>query len=113
MEGDGYPVFSSILIIVCVGLMAETCHRQYLTTVREDYEGIVMDKWMGLSESTQGSRPYYKLLIEKSDGDRFRASVTEDEYQRCQVGMKITNVKGQLEFFKRPQESGVHRNGSN
>jgi hypothetical protein len=96
------PISKLVLIIVLsiafAGVLAVSCHQSYLTPVREDYEGLVVDKWAGFSESREGSIPYYRLLVEKKGGERIRVRITFDEYQRAKVGSWMKNVSGQIEF---------------
>jgi hypothetical protein len=96
------PVTRTVLIAVLsvgfAGVLAVSCHQSFLIPVREDYEGLVVDKWAGFSESREGSTPYYRLLVEKKGGERIKVRITFEEYQQAKVGSWMKNVAGQIKF---------------
>jgi len=55
------------------------------------YEGRIVDKWSGFSESETGSRAYYKLIVEDNKGGRTTVTVDGATYERAKIGMRIKN----------------------
>ena len=97
----GKIVLGSALIVFIMGLLI-LAYRQQLTPVRENYQGLVVDKWMGFTQSDEGSFPYYRLLVERENGERIKVRVDYDEYQQARVGMWVTKNQGILEFSTPP-----------
>lgn len=61
-----------------------------------DYEGRIVDRWGEYAESEQGSRPYFRLLVEGPDGKRFTVKVDANVYESARVGMRIRSRAGQV-----------------
>lgn len=60
-----------------------------------DYEGRIVDRWADYGESQQGSRPYFRLLVEGPDGKRFTVKVDANVYESARIGMRIKSRAGQ------------------
>ena len=89
----------TIICLLIVGFFViawKRCSRP--ATVTSDYEGVIMDRWAGYSESDQGSRPYFRLLIEDDNRRRLTVNVDADIYHRSQVGMRVSNRQGKIEL---------------
>jgi hypothetical protein len=65
-------------------------------TVTGDYEGVIVDRWAGYSESDEGSKPYFRLLIEDENRRRLTVKIDADTYHRSRVGMRVSNRKGKI-----------------
>jgi hypothetical protein len=61
-----------------------------------DYDGVIVDRWADYSESQQGSRPYFRLLVEDANGKRFKVRVDPNVYESARVGMRIKSRAGQV-----------------
>lgn len=61
-----------------------------------DYEGKIVDKWADYTASTQGSQPYFRLVVETGDGKRLTVKVDQNVYQSARVGMRIRSKDGQV-----------------
>jgi len=70
-----------------------------------DYEGVIVDRWADYSESQQGSRPYFRLLVEGADGKRFRVRVDPSVYESARVGMRIKSRAGQVVLIDSEQRT--------
>ena len=60
-----------------------------------DYDGKIVERWADYAESTQGSRPRFRLLVESQDGKRFTVRVDPNVYESAKVGMRIKRRSGQ------------------
>ena len=76
------------LVIISVALLASFC-KGHFKAERTNYEGTIVDRWAGYSESPTGSRPYYRLRIRDESGQEFTVRVDNDTYMRARVGMWI------------------------
>jgi hypothetical protein len=63
---------------------------------RADYVGRIVDRWGDYSQSEQGSRPRFNLLIESQDGKRFTVRVDATVFESSKVGMRIKSRAGQI-----------------
>ncbi|HSE34429.1 MAG TPA: hypothetical protein VLA93_22840 [Pyrinomonadaceae bacterium] len=68
----------------------------------KEFEGRIVDKWAGYSESEQGSSPYYRVVIEVEGQNRYTVPVNQDIYQRAQVGMHLKRSEKGLEVIRAP-----------
>ena len=61
-----------------------------------DYDGTIVDRWADYTQSEQGSRPYFRLLVESNDGKRFSVKVDPNIYESARIGMHIKSRDGQV-----------------
>ena len=61
-----------------------------------DYDGTIVDRWADYTQSEQGSRPYFRLLVESNDGKRFSVKVDPNIYESARIGMRIKSRDGQV-----------------
>jgi hypothetical protein len=66
---------------------------------RTTYEGRVVDKWINVNETRQGSRLAGKVLVEAASGERFRLTVDPETYGRVEVGMCIKQEAGETQLW--------------
>jgi len=66
---------------------------------RNEYEGRIVEKWAGYSESELGSRPYFRLLVENDDKVRFAVAVTSEIYERAEAGMRVKKTEDGIELL--------------
>lgn len=91
------PLTLICLLIVGFSVIAwNRCSRP--ATVASDYEGVIVDRWAGYSESDQGSMPYFRLVVEDDNRRRLTVNVDADTYHRSQVGMRLSNRQGKIEL---------------
>lgn len=74
-----------------------------------DLEGLIVDRWAGYNESDQGSRPYFRLLVETEDKKRITIGVQPDLYHRSRVGMSVKRRSGRVELTETPVTTGPLR----
>lgn len=55
------------------------------------YRGKVVDKWLSIGETQQGSVVSRRLLIEADNGVRFKINPSVEEYDKVKVGDSIKN----------------------
>lgn len=93
-------ILSAAKICVLLALFSivawKFCNRP--STLATDYEGVIVDRWVGYSETELGSRPYFRLLIEDDNRGRITVSIDADSYHRAQVGMRVSRRKGKVEL---------------
>lgn len=69
-----------LLILAClVGLLLFVYNAKPLLNPPE-YEGKIVEKWAGYDESEQGSRPYFRLLVEPDNGLKFTVAIDRENY---------------------------------
>jgi hypothetical protein len=61
-----------------------------------DYEGTIVDRWADYAESSQGSHPRLRLVVESQDGKRLTVNVDPNIYESARVGMRIRSQDGQI-----------------
>jgi hypothetical protein len=94
---NGFPwqaVLGGLAIIAILSLFLYYVYSGRVTS--SDYEGKIVDRWADYTASTQGSRPYFSLLIESSDGKRLTVRVDSNVYELARVGMRIKSRNGQV-----------------
>ena len=98
---------SVIICLLIAGLsviLVSRCSPPKIVT--EDYEGVILDRWVGYTETEQGSRPYFRLLIEDDNQHRRTVNVDADTYHRSKVGMTLTRRKGKIELREQKTKPG-------
>ena len=65
-----------------------------------EYEAVVVDKWANYSETDEGSVPYFRLLLELTNGQKLTIRVGPDLYKEAKVGSKIRKSSRGLELVK-------------
>ena len=98
---------SAIICLMIAGLsviLVSRCSRPKIVT--EDYEGVILDRWAGYTETDEGSWPYFRLLIEDDNQHRLTVNVDADTYHRSKVGMRVTRRKGKIELTERKAKPG-------
>jgi hypothetical protein len=68
----------------------------------KEFEGRIVDKWAGYSESQEGSSPYYRVVVEVEGQTRYTVPVPPDIYQQAQVGMRLRRSEKGLEVIRAP-----------
>ena len=64
--------------------------------VRRDFDGRVVEKFVGLGESQIGSATHPRLVVETANGARFNVAVSDEQYERARVGMRVSRRGGEL-----------------
>ena len=67
---------------------------------KSGHEAVVVDKWANYSETDEGSVPYFRLLVELTNGQKLTIRVGPDLYNEAKVGSKIRKSSRGLELVK-------------
>jgi len=87
------------LVLVCIfAALTWLAWAIWRRPVPLNYEGVVVEKWAGYAETDEGSRPYYRLVIESEPGQRTTLRVAPDIYHRAEVGMRIKESPSGIEL---------------
>jgi hypothetical protein len=96
-------VLAAVLGCVCLLFFAVTRLQQSRReSLPKEFEGRIVDKWAGYSESQQGSSPYYRVVVEVDEQNRYTVPVNQDIYQQAQVGMRLKRSEKGLEVIRAP-----------
>jgi|SRR4030095_12931466 hypothetical protein len=96
-------VLAAVLACVCLLFFAVTrLNQSRVESLPNEFEGRIVDKWAGYSESEQGSSPYYRLVVEVEGQSRYTVPVNRDIYQQAQVGMGLRRSEKGLEVIRVP-----------
>lgn len=97
---------AAFALVMIVGLVLLVWQKTKQKVDISDYEGSIVDRWGQYSESLEGSRPGFVLLVEGEDGKRFTVKVDPDIYESARVGMRIKRSAGKIVLSDaRPKES--------
>jgi hypothetical protein len=66
---------------------------------KTDFEGRVVDRYADYSETQEGSRPAFRLMVESESHERFKVKVEPGVYEAAKVGMRIKSKSGQIELI--------------
>jgi hypothetical protein len=105
MRSQIKTVIGVAAMIMLLGAIAIFLYKGKLESHRNEYEGIVVEKWAGYNHTEEGSFPYYRLLIESDDGGRFPVPVDYQIYQRAETGSRIKKSKLGIELS--PKKNAV------
>ncbi|HKB65140.1 MAG TPA: hypothetical protein VKC61_04740 [Pyrinomonadaceae bacterium] len=86
----------ALVLFMVAALVLLVVHKTNQRIDTGDYEGTIVDRWADYSESQQGSLPYFRLLVEGTDGKRFAVRVDSSVYESAKVGMRIKSRSGQI-----------------
>lgn len=91
-----------VLTLFAVGFVY--AYPRLTTRVRPDFDGRVVEKFVALHESQTGSGTLPRLVVETADGHRFNVAVTDEQYARAQVGMRLSRRDSELIFTSSPDK---------
>ena len=74
-----------------------------------DFEGKIVDRWADYSSTSQGARPFFRLVVESSEGKRFTVKVDPNVYESARVGMKIKGRSGQVVLIDTDETSTTNK----
>ena len=63
-----------------------------------EYEGRVVDKWVGYNHTEEGAVPYFRVALEAGDGQKLTVAVDKETYGRAKVGMWIRKNRSGIEL---------------
>jgi hypothetical protein len=89
-------VIGSILLLAMLGTLLLLVWNKWDTGSSTDYEGTIVDRWADYSESDQGSKPHFNLLVESQNGKRSSVRVDSNVYDSAKVGMRIKSSAGHI-----------------
>jgi len=96
-------VLAAVLACLCLFFFAVTrLNKSQQESLPKQFEGRIVDKWAGYSESQQGSYPYYRVVVELEGQNRYTVPVNQDIYQQAQVGMRLRRSEKGLEVIRAP-----------
>ena len=96
-----------VVILAFVALLIFGITKLYHSPVEslpKEFEGRIVDKWAGHNESDEGSRTYYRLVVEVEGQTRYTVPVNPDIYQQAQVGMRLRRSQKGLEVLPTVQQ---------
>ncbi len=64
--------------------------------VRRDFDARIVEKYVAVGESEQGSVTRPRLVVETADGRRFTVEVSDEQHGRARVGMWLSRRDGEL-----------------
>ena len=94
-----------VVILSCVALLLfgiTKLKQSRVESLPKEFEGRIVEKWAGYSESQQGSSPYYRVVVEVEGQNRYTVPVNQDIYQQAQVGMRLRRSEKGLEVIRAP-----------
>ena len=66
---------------------------------RTDFEGTIVDRYADYSETEEGSRPAFRLMVESETHERFKVKVEPGVYESAKIGMRIKSKSGKIELI--------------
>ena len=64
-----------------------------------EYEGVVVEKWADYQETEQGSRPYFRLMLELENGQQLTIGVQRDLFNQARVGSRIRKTSEGIQLM--------------
>ena len=89
-------------ILVSLLLLAWQMANQQIKT---DFEGTVVDRYADYSETQEGSRPAFRLMVESENHERFKVKVEPGVYESAKIGMRIKSKSGKIELIDSQQRN--------
>lgn len=76
--------------------------------VNSDYEGRIVDRWADHVDTSQGSSPIFRLVVESDEGKRSTVRVDPNVYESARVGMRIKSRSAQVVLIDSVQNENRH-----
>lgn len=105
---DGWRVSNVLWGIIVAALLISIfalAWQKFQRPAIVEYDGQIVDRWAGFTESDTGSRAYYKLLVEDNGRKRITVVVDNEIYTRAQVGVRIRRSINGIELSGKPAQS--------
>lgn len=93
-------LFVLALVVFAIGFVYAYPRLKGPPLIRQDFVGKVVDKYLTLRESEIGTAGHMMLLVEGSDGRRFKVAVSGEQYERARVGMWARRSGGVVELSR-------------
>ena len=84
-----FQIFLVVIILAVICFFAIYLPFVRVTTERKDFEGVVINKWVNILETEQGSRPTRFISVKSDVGEQFNIIVDGHTYNRLQTGTRI------------------------
>jgi hypothetical protein len=93
-----FTLIGGVLVLAALGMLVLLVWQKGSQQVdTSDFDGRIVDRWAGYSESqTRGSQPYFRLSVAGDDGKQFTVKVDSSVYESAKVGMRIKRRAGQI-----------------
>ena len=96
-EGKLLTVVVGLVLVGALALLLDSLWQRSTTPANTaDYEGTIVDRWADYAESSQGSYPRLRLVVELQEGKRITVKVDPNVYESARVGMRIKSRSGQI-----------------
>lgn len=93
----------SILLGITLLIFAITKLRHAaVNSIPNEFEGRIVEKWAGFTETEEGSHPYFRLQVEIEGRRPFTVPVNRDIYEQAEVGMRLKRSDKGLELIREP-----------
>ena len=91
-------VWGLVVLAILIGVFWLS-YRVSLVNHPAEYEGVVVDKWAGYSETEEGSLPNFRLVVELTNGQKLTIRVWPDLYNEAKVGSRIRKSSKGIELI--------------
>jgi len=71
----------------------------------QDFEGTIVDKWVNIAETRQGSFNYPTILVKTDKGAQIKISVDNETYERAHVGNRLARNSGGIVIINAQPET--------
>lgn len=98
-------IAAPVVVLACVALLLfgiTKLKQSRVESVPKEFEGRIVDKWAGISESEQGSSTHFRLIVEVEGTGVYTVPVNNELYQQAQIGMGLKRSEKGLELIRGP-----------
>lgn len=78
-----------VILLLFAGLLFLFDNEYLSDRGRREYSGVVVDKWVGISETLQGSYLFPVILVKTESGELIRARVNAETYKRLRLFTRV------------------------
>lgn len=101
-----------LAVLACLSLFilgVSKLKQSPVAALPQEFEGKIVDKWAGFSETQEGSYPYFRLLVDVPGHARLTVPVNREMYSEAQKGMGLKRSAKGLELIREPTANSTIR----
>ena len=96
-------VGKGLLVLALIGFVIFVLYSRFARNL-ENFEGIIVDKWINFSETQQGSYAYRVISVKTDKDTQIKINVDTETYERAQVGNRIKRDSNGITIINARQE---------
>ena len=94
-------LFRVFMLLALAGFVVFASYLPFSRNVADrKFEGVVIEKWIDVSETEEGSRLYPRIRVKTDNQEKIKLTLDSKLYERLKIGDRLRHEKGEIEIRK-------------